>query len=405
MPTDVIMPALGMAQETGTVVQWIKHAGDRVVKGEPLLEVETDKAVVEVEAPASGTLAAISAEAGAEVPVGSSIAVIFGHDEKEETSPLVDERSASPLVGKSAGEAFTSPLVDEKSASPLVGKSPPKAGDGEVESPPAVSEVRLKPASPLARRLAAEAGVDLSAVEGTGPEGAVVAADLPDSSGESELEVGRTWKIMAERTTFAWAAPHFYLTREVAAEPLLSYRAGLAVSREKVTVTDLLVKLSAVTLKSHPHLCSAWRQGRLVKASRIAIGVAVAGEDGLTVPVIHDADRKSLAEISAWREGAVERARSHRLRPEDLEGGVFTISNLGMHGVDAFTAIINGGQAAILAVGRIAERPVVRRGKVEAAQTMILTLGCDHRVVDGARGALFLKDLVAALEEPAKVLG
>jgi len=380
MPTDVIMPALGMAQETGIVVQWIKHAGDRVVKGEPLLEVETDKAVVEVEAPASGTLAAISAEAGAEVPVGTSIAVIFGHDERADTSPLVG-RSA-PLAAP-GGEA----------------------GDGEVESPPAVSEVRLQPASPLARRLAAEAGVDLSAVEGTGPEGAVVSADLPASSGETELEVGRTWKIMAERTTFAWAAPHFYLTREVAAEPLLSYRAGLAGNRERVTVTDLLVKLSALTLRNHPHLCSAWRQGRLVKASRIAIGVAVAGEEGLTVPVVNDADRKSLAEISEWREGAVERASSHKLRPEDLEGGVFTISNLGMHGVDAFTAIINGGQASILSVGRIAERPVVRRGKVEAAQTMILTLGCDHRVVDGARGALFLKDLVAALEEPAKVLG
>src|SRR5712664_53538 len=364
MPTDVIMPALGMAQETGTVVQWKKRAGDRVVKGEPLLEVETDKAVVEVESPAPGTLAAISAEAGAEVPVGTAIALILGHDESEDTAP--------PAV--------------------------------EVEL--AIStEARLQPASPKARRLAAEAGVDLGAVSGTGPDGAVVSADLPEASGESELEVGRTWRIMAERTATAWAAPHFYLMREVAAEALLAYRAGLAGSREKVTMTDLLVKLSAVTLKSHPHLCSAWRNGRLVKASRISIGVAVAGEDGLTVPVLPDADRKTLAEISAWRESAVERARSHRLHPEDLEGGVFTISNLGMHGVDAFTAIINAGQASILAVGRIAERPVVRRGKVEAGRTMILTLGCDHRVVDGARGALFLKDLVSALEEPSKVLG
>jgi pyruvate dehydrogenase E2 component (dihydrolipoamide acetyltransferase) len=267
------------------------------------------------------------------------------------------------------------------------------------------TEARLKPASPRARRLAAENEVDLAAVTGTGPGGAVVSADLPETSGESELEVGRTWRIMAERTAAAWAAPHFYLTREVAAEPLLTYRAGLAGNREMVTMTDLLVRVSALTLKRHPHLCSAWREGRLVKASRISIGVAVAGEDGLTVPVLRDADRRTLAEISAWREGAVERARSHRLRPEDLEGGVFTISNLGMHGVDAFTAIINGGQASILAVGRIAERAVARRGRVEAAQTMILTLGCDHRVVDGARGALFLKDLVAALEEPSKVLG
>jgi pyruvate dehydrogenase E2 component (dihydrolipoamide acetyltransferase) len=386
MPTDVIMPALGMAQETGTVVQWKKRAGDRVVKGEPLLEVETDKAVVEVESPASGTLAAISAEAGAEVPVGTAIALILGHDEGEpaagvESSPL--QRHEEPPSQGSPSSARVEVGGDE-------------AGNAEA---------RLQPASPKARRLAAETGVDLGAVAGSGPDGAVVSVDLPDQSRESELEVGRTWRIMAERTATAWAAPHFYLTREVEAEPLLNFRASLAANRERVTVTDLLVKLSAMTLKGHPHLCSAWRQGRLVKASRISIGVAVAGEEGLTVPVLADADRKSLAEISTWREGAVERARTHRLHPEDLEGGVFTISNLGMHGVDAFTAIINGGQASILAVGRIAERPVVRSGRVEAAQTMILTLGCDHRAVDGSRGALFLKDLVAALEAPAKVLG
>lgn len=393
------MPALGMAQETGTVVQWIKHAGDRVVKGEPLLEVETDKAVVEVESPASGTLAAISAEAGAEVPVGTPIAVILGTGEESSPPHLLGRSAAKPPGG--GVEAFTSPLAGEVGA-----RSVPGGGVDLVKS----SQGHLRPASPKARRLASEAGVDLGGVRGTGPDGAVVSSDLPEAhvkehADESELQVGRTWKIMAERTASAWEAPHFYLTREVAAEPMLAFRAGLAGNREKVTVTDLLVKLSAMTLRRHPLLCSAWRQGRLVKSSHISIGVAVAGDDGLTVPVLADADGKSLAEISAWRDGAVERARSHKLRQEDLEGGVFTISNLGMHGVDAFTAIINAGQAAILAVGRIAERPVVRRGKVEAAQTIILTLGCDHRVVDGARGALFLKDLVAAIEEPSKVLG
>jgi pyruvate dehydrogenase E2 component (dihydrolipoamide acetyltransferase) len=403
MPTDVIMPALGMAQETGTVVQWKKRAGDRVVKGEPLLEVETDKAVVEVESPASGTLAAISAEAGAEVPVGTAIALILGHDEGEpaagvESSPL--QRHEEPPSQGSPSPARVREGEPEDSPSPARGRV---GAGGRV--PGNADNTRLQPASPKARRLAAETGVDLGAVAGSGPDGAVVSVDLPDQSRESELEVGRTWRIMAERTATAWAAPHFYLTREVEAEPLLNFRASLAANRERVTVTDLLVKLSAMTLKGHPHLCSAWRQGRLVKASRISIGVAVAGEEGLTVPVLADADRKSLAEISTWREGAVERARTHRLHPEDLEGGVFTISNLGMHGVDAFTAIINGGQASILAVGRIAERPVVRSGRVEAAQTMILTLGCDHRAVDGSRGALFLKDLVAALEAPAKVLG
>jgi pyruvate dehydrogenase E2 component (dihydrolipoamide acetyltransferase) len=375
MPTDVIMPALGMAQESGTVVQWKKRAGDQVVKGEPLLEVETDKAVVEVESPASGTLSSISAEAGTEVPVGTAIAVILSSGE-----------SPPHLLGRSP---VTSPLAAEVGA-----HSAPGGGVELVKS----SEARLQPASPLARRLAAESGLKLGAVAGSGPEGAVVSTDLPEAAEESELEVGRTWRIMAERTATAWTAPHFYLTREVIAEALL------AAKRDKVTVTDLLVKLSALTLKRHPHLCSAWRQGRLINSRRIAIGVAVAGEDGLTVPVLHDADRKSLAEISAWREGAVERARAHRLHPEDLEGGIFTISNLGMHGVDAFTAIINAGQASILSVGRIAERPVARNGKVEAAQTMILTLGCDHRAVDGARGALFLKDLVAAIEEPARLL-
>jgi len=377
MPTDVIMPALGMAQTTGIVVAWKKQAGDQVTKGEPLLEVETDKAVVDVEAPASGTLTSISAEAGSEVPVGTAIAVILGAGENASLQP--------------------------DSSQPEVGRRRPAATQVSAQSAP--SEARLRPASPLARRLAAEGGVDLAAVAGAGPDGAVQAADLPRAVADrTELEVGRIWRIMAERTAAAWEAPHFYLMREAMAEPLLAFRAGLAEKGERVTVTDVLLKLSALTLKGHPHLCSTWSQGRLVRSARISIGVAVASEDGLTVPVLPDADHRSLVEIAAWREGAVERARSHHLSPADLEGGVFTISNLGMHGVDAFSAIINGGQASILAVGRIAERPVARDGKVLAAQTMILTLGCDHRAVDGARGARFLQDLVEAIEAPAKLL-
>jgi pyruvate dehydrogenase E2 component (dihydrolipoamide acetyltransferase) len=378
MPTDVIMPALGMAQDTGIVVAWKRQAGDQVTKGEALLEVETDKAVVEVESPATGTLSSITAEAGTEVPIGSTIAVILAAGEAAEGRQV--SSAARGEVAPRAGGAEPSPISASRHS--------------------ATTDARLKPASPLARRRAAEGGVDLATITGSGPEGAVQAADLAEAvSDQAELEVGRTWRIMAERTATAWQAPHFYLTREAMAEPLLTAKPG------HVTVTDLLVKLSAVTLKKHPHLCSAWNQGRLVRSKRISVGVAVASEDGLTVPVLHDADRKSLAEIASWREGAVERARSHRLSPADLEGGVFTISNLGMHGVDAFTAIVNGGQASILAVGRIAERPVVRDGKVLAAKTVILTLGCDHRAVDGARGAMFLQDLVAAIEAPATLLG
>jgi len=372
------MPALGMAQTTGIVVAWKKQAGDQVTKGEPLLEVETDKAVVDVEAPATGILASISAQAGAEVPVGTAIAVILAEGE---------EHAASPPAGKVGPQSRPG------------GGEPRPLSAGEQH---AGAEARLQAASPLARRLAEARGIDLAGVAGAGPDGAVQAADLPEAIPDAaELEVGRTWRIMAERTAAAWQTPHFYLTREVMAEPLIDFRAGAG---EKVTVTDILVKLSGLTLKLHPHLCSSWSQGRLVRSSRISIGVAVASEDGLTVPVLPDADRKSLAEIAAWRDGAVERARSHRLRPADLEGGVFTISNLGMHGVDAFTAIINGGQASILAVGRIAARPVARDGRIVAAPTMIITLGCDHRAVDGARAAMFLKDLVAAIEAPATLL-
>jgi pyruvate dehydrogenase E2 component (dihydrolipoamide acetyltransferase) len=387
MPTDVIMPALGMAQDTGVVVSWKKQAGDQVTKGEPLLEVETDKAVVDVESPATGTLASVSAEAGAEVPVGTTIAVILAPGEKEAAN------DSSPHREEVAENSFPHRGEAAENSSPGSGEVARSAGGAGGAEP------RLKPASPLARRLAAESGLDLSSIPGAGPEGAVQAADIPDSAAQpTELEVGRTWRIMAERTASSWQAPHFYLTREVMAERLLAEKP------ERVTVTDLLVQLSALTLKKHPHLCSSWKDGRLVRSRRISVGIAVASEDGLTVPVLHDADRNSLAEIAAWREGAVDRARTHRLSPADLEGGVFTISNLGMHGIDAFTAILNGGQASILSVGRIAERAVARDGKVVAAQTLILTLGCDHRAVDGARGAMFLKDLVAAVEDPANLL-
>jgi pyruvate dehydrogenase E2 component (dihydrolipoamide acetyltransferase) len=389
MPAEVVMPALGLAQETGLVVQWRKQPGDAVEKGEPLLEVETDKAVVEVESPATGTLAQVTAPEGATVPVGERIALILLPGESEPT-PLEAVPSSGPAAPIGAAPAGPDPGVTQELARPAESSEEAAA---------------LQPASPKARRLATEAGLDLAGLAGTGPEGAVLAGDLPTAgaaatSGE-ELEVGRTWRIMAERTAQAWTAPHFYLTREVLAGPLLDWREALAGRGERATVTDLLVKLVALTLQRHPQVASAWRDGRLLRGPRLSVGVAVATEQGLVVPVIPDADRKAIGEIAAWREAVVERARAHRLTPVDLEGGVFTISNLGMHGVDAFTAILNGGQAAILAVGRIAERPVARDGRVEAAQTLILTLGCDHRAVDGARGALFLKDLVEAIEEPS----
>jgi pyruvate dehydrogenase E2 component (dihydrolipoamide acetyltransferase) len=383
MPAEVIMPALGVAQETGVVVTWRKRPGDSVEKGEPLLEVETDKAVVDVESPASGILAQVTAEEGATVPVGERIALIL----------LAGE--AEPPIAVAAPAVEAAPADVDPGATLVL----ERGGPGREEP------TALPPASPKARRLADEAGVDLAGLAGSGPGGAVLTSDLPAGGavwGE-ELEVGRTWRVMAERTAQAWSAPHFYLTREVLAGRLLDWREALAADGGKATVSDLLVKLAALTLKGHPQVASAWRDGRLLRGPRLSVGLAVATEQGLTVPVITDPELKTVGEIAAWREAVVERARAHRLTPVDLEGGVFTISNLGMHGIDSFTAILNGGQAAILAVGRIAERPVARDGRVEAAPTMILTLGCDHRAIDGARGALFLRDLVDAIEDPTSI--
>jgi pyruvate dehydrogenase E2 component (dihydrolipoamide acetyltransferase) len=390
MPAEVIMPALGVAQETGVVVQWRKRPGDAVEKGEPLLEVETDKAVVDVEAPASGILAQVTAEDGATVPVGERIALILlGGEPEPPADAAVESAAAAPTAVEVA------PAESASASAPAVA--------GPNVAPEAFAG--LPSASPKARRLAAEAGLDLAAIAGSGPGGAVLAGDLSvagAATGE-ELEVSRTWRVMAERTAQAWTAPHFYLTREVLAGRLLDWRAALAARGERATVTDLLVKLAALTLKRHPHVASAWRDGRLLRGPRLSVGIAVATEQGLAVPVIPDADLKAIGEIADWREAVVGRARDHRLTPVDLEGGVFTISNLGMHGVDSFSAILNGGQAAILAVGRIAERPIARDGRLEVAQTMVLTLGCDHRAVDGARGAMFLKDLVEAIEDPSSI--
>ena len=383
------MPALGVAQETGLVVQWRKRPGDAVEKGEPLLEVETDKAVVEVEAPASGILAQVTAEEGAQVPVGERIALILLAGEAEPPADAaVASAAAPPTVRRPADldPGVTQELPRPAAAAPV--------GRPRCRRPrPRRAGWRPRRDSTWPRWPAAV------------PAGRCWRATCPPPApppGE-EIEVSRTWRIMAERTAQAWTAPHFYLTREVLAGRLLDWRAALASRGEPATVTDLLVKLAALTLRRHPQVASAWRDGRLLRGPRLSVGVAVATEQGLAVPVIPDADLKAVGEIAAWREAVVERARAHRLTPVDLEGGVFTISNLGMHGVDAFTAILNGGQAAILAVGRIAERPVARDGRVEAAQTMVLTLGCDHRAIDGARGALFLKDLAEAIEDPTSL--
>lgn len=399
MPTNVIMPALELAQETGKVLHWLKAPGDSVRKGEPIVEIETDKVTVEVEAPASGVLRDVTARAGDVVPVGQTIALIFAAGE----------------VGSVRAAAASGPRPVAASAVP----SPPAAVLAHVASQKASpaadgTAARLIAASPKARRLAAERGLDISALRGSGPGGAVLAVDvataeLPTAPGAPRVEVpgvGTVWRIMAARMTASWTtAPHFYLVREVNVSRLVSWREQASKQTgARITYTDLLVKLVAAALSRHPGVNASWKDGAIVRNADINIGLAVAIDDGLVVPVIHRADTLSLAELAARREDVVSRAQAGKLRPADIQGGGFTISNLGMYGVDAFSAIVNPPQAAILAVGRIADRVIAVNGQPAVQPTMVLTLSCDHRALDGARGAQFLGALADLIEEPLALL-
>ena len=446
MATNVIMPALELAQETGKLVRWIKGPGDTVRKGEPIAEIETDKVTIELEAPASGVLSAVSAQEGDVVPVGHTIAQIAAPNEAASAlspqgrgqgegpkgegpeGPAPDSRpKASPLARKVAEEHGVD-LARVKTASGKIEKADVLAfveNQRVVAAPTNGSAGRLVAASPKARRLAAERGIDLRALKGSGPGGAVLTLDVPAATVPSSTPplttrpltlpsphsgegggVGTVWRIMAERMTASWtSAPHFYLVREVNVTRLVAW---LPKARKQtgahVTYTDLLVKLVAATLAQHPRVNVSWKDGTLERHADINIGLAVALEDGLVVPVLHKADALGLREIATRREDLVARAQSGKLRPADIQGGVFTISNLGMYGVDAFSAIVNPPQAAILAVGRITDRVVPVNGQPAVQPTMVLTLSCDHRALDGARGAQFLGALADLVEEPLALL-
>jgi pyruvate dehydrogenase E2 component (dihydrolipoamide acetyltransferase) len=275
-----------------------------------------------------------------------------------------------------------------------------------VESQKVATTARLTAASPKARRLAVERGVDLRNVRGSGPAGAVLAGDVPAAERPAAPGVGNVWRIMAERMTASWTtAPHFYLVREVNVSRLVTWRERASKQTGvRLTYTDLLVRLVAAAISRHPRVNVSWKDGSIVQNAEINIGLAVAIDDGLVVPVLHRADVLSLAEIATHREDLVSRAQAGKLRPADIQGGSFTISNLGMYGVDAFDAIVNPPQAAILAVGRIADRVVAVNTQPAVQPTIVLTLSCDHRALDGARGAQFLGALADLIEEPLALL-
>jgi len=399
---SVVMPALELAQETGKLVAWKKREGDRVRKGEPLLEIETDKAVVEIEAPGDGMLAGIRARDGAVVPVGQTIAWLV---QPGESVPADD------VAVPSARRIVTEIAAAPHSASPGTGARP-------------ASEIRI---SPKARRLAKDHGLDLATITGTGPAGEILAADIESAIAQSPISnqsaipqspflnqsaipqspilnqsairnpqsaISTPSRLMASRTTQSWTTvPHFFLTRDVDARALNAARDALTNS----TRTDILVAVVARALTKHPRMNASWVNDAVRPNDEVNVAIAIAVEDAVVTGVIHRADRLSIADIGARRGELTDRARAGRLQPADITGATFTISNLGMYNVDAFTAIIVPPQAGILAVGTIADRIVAIDGHPAVRPMMTLTLSCDHRVVDGARGAKFLSDVVEGI--------
>ncbi len=407
MATNVILPRLGQGMETGTIVKWLKSEGDTVEKGEPLFEVDTDKATQEVEAEASGVLLQIAVSSG-EVPVGETIAFIG--------EPGETVQQAGPVESKAPETEPPEPVAaDTSTAFRSVINGAREQTGGRVK------------ASPLARRIARERGIDLGAVTGTGPDGRITAEDVergPAAPAAPPAEAAPTSpaphlpaevesvpltsirRTIARRLTEASQVPVFQLTVSM---EMTQANALVERSRElnpdvRVTVTDLLARVCASALQRHPDVNVQFAEEALLRFPAANIGIAVAAPHGLVVPVIRSVERMSLAEVAAQRAGLVERARAGSLQLADLEGGTFTISNLGMFGVEQFTAILNPPQAAILAVGATAERPVARDGEVVIRPMMTVTATFDHRAVDGAPAADFLRTVKTFLEDPALAL-
>ena len=417
MATEVKLPRLGQGMESGTIVRWLKAEGEQVAKGEPLYEVDTEKVTQEVEAEADGVLLKIAVQEG-EVPVGVTVAFIGQEGE------AVPESS-----GNGAGPAEAEPAGAERPAEAPAREPEREAGRAaaaqEAEAQPvaaARTDGRIK-ASPLARRIARERGIDLAQVRGTGPEGRIVAEDVERAeaqpapaapapafaAGETEVvELTSIRKTIARRMTEAWQAPVFQISMSADMTRANAVRAQLVErlrdGEAKPTVSDILTKASAAALMRHREVNATFHGDSIQLHPAAHVGMAVATDRGLVVPVIRDADRRTIQEIAQARVDVVGRARGGKLRQEDLDGGTFTVSNLGMYGVEQFVAVLNPPQVAILAVGATEEKPVVRDGDLEILPLMTLTLTCDHRALDGAVASEFLGTLRAYLEEPALAL-
>jgi pyruvate dehydrogenase E2 component (dihydrolipoamide acetyltransferase) len=415
MATEIKLPRLGQGMESGTIVKWLKSEGDQVEKGEPLYELDTDKVTQEVEADASGVLLKIAVQGG-EVEVGKTIAVIGEEGEKVETP-------AEAKVDEDAQEEGSSGAAREQERERGRQAS---ASEQVTELRRAISDGGRVKASPLARRIARERGIELSNVAGTGPEGRVVAEDVERAaatgapmptapsaeplsvSGEVQIEeLSSMRKTIARRLTEAWQAPVFQLGVTVDMERAQSVRAKLVELHgegAKPTLSDLLTKVCAAALMRHRAVNALYKGDAIELHPTANVGIAVAVPNGLVVPVIRSAERLSVAEIANTRAELVERARAGKLQQGDLDGGTFTISNLGMFGIERFIAVLNPPQAAILAVGSVEDQVVAVDGQPTVRPRMEITLTCDHRAVDGATGAQFLTTVKQFLEEPGLAL-
>ncbi len=427
MATEITLPRLGQGMESGVIVRWLKQEGETVAIGDPLYELDTDKVTQEVEAEVEGVLQKIVVAEG-EVDVGATIAMIetdgaAPESSDEGTAEPEDEEEPKPGDESAAAAA---PRQDEEEPSQEEAEQEPTPAEAAVEPAPSseAGDARIK-ASPLARRIARERGIDVGSVTGTGPEGRILAEDVEKAptgapaateqaapappSGEVEVvALSSIRKTIARRLTEAWTAPVFQLGVSADMSEVLALRERLverlAEGEAKPTVNDVLVKLAAVALVRHRPVNATFTGEEIQRHPAAHVGIAVAAPQGLVVPVVRDADRRTVQEIAQVRADLVGRARESKLKLPDLEGGTFTISNLGMFGVEQFTAVLNPPQVAILAVGSVQDEAVVREGAIDIVPIVRMTLTCDHRAIDGADGAAFLQTLVDLVERPALAL-
>ncbi len=405
MATEIVMPKLGLTMESGAISAWLVEEGQEVQKGQALLEIATDKVTMEVEAQADGILRKILVPPGEEVPVSTTIGVIAAADEDIGSYSAAAPSDPPPAAASSSTPTAPAPAA---ASSPTPTAPPAPSADSEGRRP--------HKTSPKARKIAAEHGLDLSGISGSGPAGRIVSADVlalvervqpapaaaPVPAAEGRVELSRAEQVAGERLTASYQQiPHIHLSMDVSAVWLQQFRTGYELEGKKISFNDLIVKATARTLSEFPRVNSLEEGGHFRYASEINVGIAVAAEQGLVVPVLRAAAEKTIEEIALEGTRLIDAARRGQLRPDDMLGGTFTISNLGMFGVSRFTAIINPPQVAILAVGAIENRVVASGADAFAVRPQLtLTLAADHRVVDGALAARFLARLKEVLETP-----